>query len=214
VPDTTKTYTYTPTTAGTQTFSAQIKAVTYKPAGCSSAANCYDSYQTVQVKAVCGARGCAVVCPGAHQSNPPSCTCDLGYTMQGGSCVVTTCSDPRAVAPLCSTCTTGYMMRGGSCVLIPPSVSLTVDKSQVRRGTTATLNWNVSGLSGDPSVSCGISSNPAGVAAFSMPSGTTPTWSGSQATGAIKGTTIFTLSCTGASSVSATVKILPTFNEI
>jgi hypothetical protein len=158
---------------------------------------------------------------GAHQVNYPFCSCDTlgGYTgPNGGPCTLTaTCSDPHAVAPLFNTCVSGYVMQAGTCVLIPPALSLTVAQSRVQKGTPASLSWSVNNLSGDPTVECAIASNPPRVFSRVMPAGTTPNWSdGSNpvATGPIMSTTIFTLSCTGATPVSKTVTVVPSVIEI
>ncbi len=153
-------------------------------------------------------------CAGVHEVNYPACSCDIGYHKQNGVCVPDTCSDPRAVPPLCSSCISGYETKNGICTPIPPSTSLSAYPLRVQKGTGSTVSWNVTGLSSGSGTACSITSNPAGVFYQSMPANTAPSWSGTAPTGAINGATIITLSCTGAVSKSVTVGIVPVFQEI
>ncbi|MEK7109203.1 MAG: hypothetical protein AAB919_02095 [Patescibacteria group bacterium] len=154
-------------------------------------------------------------CPGAHQINYPTCNCDVGYILQNGACVLpTTCSDPHAVPPLCS-CANGYTLTNGSCTPIPPTLSLSAAQYRVSKGNPAVLSWSAAGLVGDPAVTCLVRSLPASVFLVTMPAGTSGTWSGTGvATNPVTGATRFTLSCTGAGSVSITVNLIPVFQEI
>jgi len=154
-------------------------------------------------------------CAGAHEVNYPACNCDIGYVKQNGVCVLpTTCSDPRAVPPLCSSCISGYETKNGICVPIPPAMSLSAAPLRVQKGNSSTVTWSVTGLISGAGTACSITSNPAGVFSKSMPANTAPTWSGSVQTGAINGSSIITLSCTGATPKSVTVGIIPVFIEI
>lgn len=153
-------------------------------------------------------------CSGAHQINPPTCSCDIGYVMQGGVCTAATCSDPHAVPPLCGTCQSGYTRLGGACVVVP-TVSLSLSQSTVRSGSPALLSWTAGNMPSDGSIACSISSTPASVFSRTMPAGTSPTWSGNDvATGAITQRTTFTLSCTNIGPVSVTVNLTPNVIEI
>lgn len=156
-----------------------------------------------------------VSCPGG-QINPPLCTiCAVGFHNDANNiCVPNTCADPHAVAPLCNTCISGYQMRGGVCTLIPPAISLSVGTPSVRKGSADTASWSVSGLVAASGEQCSIRSNPPGVFSSFMLADTAPTWSGTNvATGPVTGLTILTLSCTGTPDVSATIHLIPEFQE-
>jgi hypothetical protein len=153
-----------------------------------------------------------LTCPGAHQVNPPACTCDIGYHMNGsGQCTPDTCPDLNALPPLCTTCKNPYIMRSGSCILVP-AVSLSANPTRVQKGSHTTLTWSATNLG--PSVSCSITSNPAGVFARSW-DGAGNSWSGSSvATAAISQQTTFTLACTNTTPVTITVGLIPQEIEI
>lgn len=200
-PTSPKTYIFTPSTPGSYTFSPSLQSQFY-PAWSNYGAS-------VTVVAT------AATCSGAHQVNPPTCSCEVGYTLQGGVCVPTTCSDPHALPPLCNTCQSGYVWDGGNgaCIIAPAALSISLSKSLVRKGETTTLSWSATGLAG--SQNCSVSSSPAGVFSQTMPAGTAPTWSRSnQPTGPIIGATVFTLSCTGSTPVSVSAKLNPAYIEI
>ncbi|HEY4502173.1 MAG TPA: hypothetical protein VJJ20_03875 [Candidatus Paceibacterota bacterium] len=224
-PLTPKTYTFTPTTAGTYVFYPAAQTIN-NPS--------WDNYGTsliITVINACengnGAAGactscnagytlsgsvCVVnACPGGH-NNPPACnSCDLGYIENSsGVCVASGCSDPYAVAPLCNTCQSGYTLQGSVCTATPPAInSFTATPTRVRPGTTALLSWSVS----NPPASCTITGN----------NGFSTTLNGAQLpadgsqrsrqTNAITYSTTFTLSC-GSASRSTTVGVLPVFQEI
>jgi hypothetical protein len=70
-PDTTKTYSFTPSASGTYTFYAAIKTANY---------NTYNNYANVRVTAY-------VPCANGSGVNGSCTACNAGYTLQGGYCV-------------------------------------------------------------------------------------------------------------------------------
>lgn len=195
-----KTYLFSTTTPGSYTFSPALRTTYYHNW------NDYGAAVTVIVTV-------PPACTGAHEVNPPTCSCEIGYNRVDGSCVLATCLGAHQVPPLCSTCESGYQMQSGSCVIAPPSISISASQPRVARNTSATIVWSVTGLEAGGGTQCAISSAPAGVFSQSMPANTAPTWSGSAPTTGITGSATITLVCTGAVSKTISVGLLPAYQE-
>ena len=116
------------------------------------------------------------VCTGAHQvGTPPNCACDVGYQMQGGSCVQVQCPGAHEVNwPACS-CAAGYERDAGTNMCIrEPQLDVTVngqDAVRVRRGSDVTVAWSATGVAAG---SCSVATN-AGVSLASGDSGSRTT---------------------------------------
>lgn len=208
-----KTYVFTPRVPGTYIFYPAVQTQKFP------SWNDYGKSLTVTVGGCSGStsdteNGCPSQCTGAHQVGvEPNCSCEPGFTMQGGACVAVQCG-PHQAGPTCS-CVPGYQQvdTGAACTPIPPAVSISASRYQVRQGTPATINWNVTGLISGAGQGCAITSTP-NVLSLSMPAGTNPVWSGSQDTAPIQSSTIFTLACSGTPSRSITVTEIPSVIEI
>jgi hypothetical protein len=201
-PTSPKTYVFTPSAAGTYTFYPSLQSSYY------SAWNNYSSSVTVTAVAPTCANGLDYATYG------PSCTCPAGQTQSGSVCVASSCSDPHAGNPPTCACQAPYTgPNGGPCALPPPSITLKAAQSRVQKGAHASLTWSATNLAGNGSQTCQITSNPAGVFSSSF-NGLQTSWTGTNvATGPINATTIFTLSCTGAQSVSTSVGLIPSYLE-
>lgn len=147
-----------------------------------------------------------------------TCT-EYGYEKAGDECKPIACADAHAINPPVCACDTANGWsgpKGGTCIAVP-SLSISVAQNTVRPNTPALLSWSVGNLPEDGGIGCKITSSPSNVFIRNMPdpSPTAPTWSGTDvSTGNITGQTIFTLSCTNATSVSVTVNLIPSFIEI
>lgn len=110
-PDATKTYTFTPV-AGTYTFYASQKTLAYTT---------YNNYKSVTLT------------------------------------VVDQCPNGQGTAGSCTSCNNGYVLQGGSCVVSapPPTISFSANPSRVRKAvsTPVTFSWTVT----NPPASCTIS---------------------------------------------------------
>ena len=176
-------------------------------------------------------------CPSNSTGNSaPSCTCtQRGYVYDSGTntCAASDmCTDiagnQSTVPAGCLTPTPGptgsctdathvYNSSVNSCNTPPTFTSqLIAAPARVRKGSASTLSWDVTGLT--VGTSCSISSFPGGVVNTWNASGTEyKSLSGGWPTAAINQQTIFTLSCTNAAGTtisSATVSLVPTFQEI
>lgn len=198
-PDSPKQYIFIPSAVGTYTFAPAIRSANFPV---------WNDYGVaVDVVAT------PMTCPNAHGVNPPTCTCDVGYSgPPRGLCTQVPCSDPNALWPLCTSCRAGYELRGGVCTP-PPELSLRASQLRVNSGTRTTVTWRVTRLYANAGIVCSLSSNPSGVVSARMPANTQPTWSGTAQTAPITATTVITLSCTGANPKSITVGLIPAFEE-
>jgi hypothetical protein len=131
-PDPQKVYTYTPTTLGTKTFSAQIKTVAY--------AN-YGSNKSLSVTAVCPAS--------STPSGANACKCTTAfYTWVGSSCVL---QCPKDMVPNGS----------GSCMnapKLPTADTILFTATRVRSGNPSTLSFTVPNMKNG--ITCSISPTP------------------------------------------------------
>jgi hypothetical protein len=129
------------------------------------------------------------VCTGAHQvGTPPNCACDVGYQMQGGSCVQMQCPGAHEVNwPACS-CEAGYVRDAGTNACVrEPELDITVNGQEavrVRRGSDVTVAWSATGVTAG---SCRVTTNTGATLASAD--------SGSQAA-TVDHQTTYTLSCT------------------
>jgi hypothetical protein len=129
------------------------------------------------------------VCTGAHQvGTPPNCACDVGYQMQGGSCVQMQCPGAHEVNwPACS-CEAGYVRDAGTNACVrEPELDITVNGQEavrVRRGNDVTVAWSATGVTAG---SCRVTTNTGATLASAD--------SGSQAA-TVDHQTTYTLSCT------------------
>ncbi len=129
------------------------------------------------------------VCTGAHQvGTPPNCACDVGYQMQGGSCVQMQCPGAHEVNwPACS-CEAGYVRDAGTNACVrEPKLDITVNGQEavrVRRGSDVTVAWSATGVTAG---SCRVTTNTGATLASAD--------SGSQAA-TVDHQTTYTLSCT------------------
>jgi hypothetical protein len=148
-------------------------------------------------------------------------TCAFGYTFQDGQCVVAQCTGAHEENPPSCTCVSGYERDDttNQCVRKAPTLDhLTVNPTRVRAGSSTTVEWEVTGLATDGSESCAVTSVPSDALFQSYDPSGGPDWS--QSVGVtIDSTTIFTLSChddtTGKSySLSATAGLIPVSKEI
>ena len=126
-------------------------------------------------------------------------SCPLGYVLQNGQCIFQGCPP-------------GYTQQGTQCILIPtapPAGDIVAVPSLVDTGRTSNISWSASGVS-----ACTISgTNGDGWSCSAAGCNATTTKTSS----AIKGQTVYTLSCMGNDGSqltdSATVSIVPNFCE-
>ncbi len=215
-----RTYTFTPTSAGTYTFYARAKSQTY-PSWAT-----YGTPATVTVSSVaggCNGTNCSgptpnpagPVLPGTSVTLSWSCSSAIYTSSQGDSNYSTggALSGTRTVTP---TQTTTYSLTcispGGNSsgsatvTVVQPSLSITASPSKVRAGNPTTLTWSATNVTAN---SCTVSSSPSGVFSSSAASGTgSPT---------VNSATTFTLRCSvpsGSVSQSVTVNLLPHIDQI
>ncbi|MDO8548189.1 MAG: hypothetical protein Q7R71_00755, partial [bacterium] len=138
-------------------------------------------------------------CPGAHEVNPPTCTCELGYVVGvGGACVPNpdVCNNipgvqgtPPAhgvqnIGGSCS-CSSGYELQGNVCLAVGAVTGgLTATPALVHSGARTTLSWGTANMA-----ECAVTSSDGGT-----PLSTALTSTGIQSP-PITHRSIFTLSC-------------------
>jgi len=149
-------------------------------------------------------------------------SCNSGYHQEGNTCVSNTraCTVPNGTgtetwngsswgACVVTSCNSGYEVSGSSCIASLPSIS-SFYGDRVRKNTASTLHWTISTVTG---LTCSISPDPTdGVGTYSVTS-----TSGTVLTQPIVQPARFTLSCTngvGTTGITATVNLLPSFQEI
>jgi hypothetical protein len=193
-----KSYTFTPVSAGPYIFYPAVQTTGYP------AWNNYSQSLTVNVVNACqngtGAAG--------------SCTsCNAGYVLSGGNCAPT-CPNGSGAAGSCTSCNAGYVLSGGNCVVSAPVsiVTFSANPTRVRKNTSTnvTFSWVVSnppatnpsctifGLSGFTTINL----TQAQVNAGSIP-----------ATINISAPSYFTLTC-GSVTKQALESLIPIFQEI
>ena len=175
------------------------------------------------------------VCTGAHEVNPPACTCETGYVRQNGACVLPTpqCPGAHEVNPPTCSCDIGYTgPNGGPCVPItcsdpntasPPTCACKAGYIGPNGGPCVPTPPSISVFSASPSrvqkntpttvtFSWNGANLPAGGCSIS---GTTITNAASPQTAviAIPQATIYTLTC-GTASRQTTITLVPVFIEI
>jgi hypothetical protein len=100
-------------------------------------------------------------CTGAHEvGTPPNCACDVGYQMQGGSCVQVQCPGTHEVNwPACS-CDAGYARDAATNTCVrEPELDITVNGQgalRVRRGSSVQVAWSATGVTAG---SCRVTTN-------------------------------------------------------
>ena len=186
-----KSYVYTPTQPGSYIFYPSVQSSAYP------AWNNYGASVTVTV---------LNPCPNG-QGTAGSCTsCNAGYVLQGGNCVLQ-CPNGQGPAGSCTSCNNPYVLQGGNCVLPSGNITaqLTATPARVHSGTASSLSWTTTGMS-----SCTVK-NDAGTTlstALSSPG---------VSTGNLTRKSVFALSCTDGVRTyasSATVTLVPVFKEI
>lgn len=152
----------------------------------------------------------AAICPGANQvGTPPNCTCEVGFQMQGSTCVPVLCpGQNEANWPAC-TCAPGYSRDAATQICIrEPLLDIKVnglDATRVRKGNSVVVTWDASGVAAG---SCRVTTN-AGATLGSADSGSVSVVVGNQTT--------YRLACTndaGATvSKEANVTLVPSVEE-
>ena len=100
-PDVTKTYTFTPA-VGTYSFYAAEKTTVFYTT--------YNNYKSVTLTVV-------NQCPNGSGPTGSCTSCNAGYVLSGGSCVLQ-CANGNGPTGACTSCNSGFNLVGGSCV--PP----------------------------------------------------------------------------------------------
>lgn len=94
---------------------------------------------------------CQATCSGAHQvGTPPNCTCEVGYSMQGGACVQNVCPGANEINWPACTCAAGYTRDATTeqCVR-QPALDITVNgqsATRVRAGSSVAVSWSATGV--------------------------------------------------------------------
>ena len=171
-----KSYTFTPVSAGSYIFYPSVQTTSYP------AWNNYSQSLTVTVANACqngsGAAGSCTSCNAGYVLSGGSCyaqcpngsgvagsctSCNAGYVLSGGNCAPT-CPNGNGAAGSCSSCNAGYVLSGGNCVVSAPVsiITFSVNPTRVRKNTPTSVpfTWKVN--------------NPPATCTISGPSGFTP----------------------------------------